>query len=169
MLVARIRLVEISHFRGIKNLVWLPSSGVNCIIGPGDSGKSSILDAIDFCLGARRNIQFTDADFHQLDVETPITITVTLGELEDGLKNLDAYGMFVRAFDPATGRIEDEPEKDAETVLSVQLKVASDLEPSWTLVSERAEAQGLGINLSWGDRVRLAPTRIGALADYHLG
>ncbi len=160
MLVARIRSVEISHFRGIKDLVWLPSPGINCIIGPGDSGKSSILDAIDFCLGARRNIQFTDADFHQLDVEKPITITVTLGELEDGLKNLDAYGMFVRAFDPATGRIEDEPENDAETVLSVQLKVASDLEPSWTLVSERAEAQGLGRNLSWGDRVRLAPTRM---------
>ncbi|WP_028030980.1 ATP-dependent nuclease [Gemmobacter nectariphilus] len=167
--MARIRSVEISHFRGIRHLVWLPSPGINCIIGPGDSGKSSILDAIDFCLGARRNIQFTDADFHQLDVEKPITITVTLGELEDGLKNLDAYGMFIRAFDPATGRIEDEPEKDAETVLSVQLKVASDLEPSWTLVSERAEAQGLGRNLSWGDRVRLAPTRIGALADYHFG
>lgn len=167
--MARIRSVEISHFRGIKDLVWLPSPGINCIVGPGDSGKSSILDAIDFCLGARRNIQFTDADFHQLDVETPIKITVTLGEIDDGLKNLDAYGMFVRAFDPATGRIEDEPEKDAETVLSVRLTVASDLEPSWTLVSERAEAQGLGRNLSWGDRVRLAPTRIGALADYHLG
>ena len=167
--MARIRLVEISHFRGIKDLIWLPSLGVNCIIGPGDSGKSSILDAIDFCLGARRNIQFTDADFHQLDVETPIKITVTLGEIDDGLKNLDAYGMFVRAFDSATGKIEDEPEKDAETVLSLRLTVASDLEPCWTLVSERAEAQGLVRNLSWGDRVRLAPTRIGALADYHLG
>ena len=73
--VARIRLVEITHFRGIKDLVWLPSPGINCLIGPGDSGKSSILDAIDFCLGARRNIQFNDADFHQLDVETPITIS----------------------------------------------------------------------------------------------
>ncbi|MGL5445980.1 MAG: ATP-dependent nuclease [Rhabdaerophilum sp.] len=167
--MTRIRAVEIKHFRGIKDLVWYPSPGINCLIGPGDSGKSSILDAIDFCLGARRNIQFTDADFHQLHVETPVTITVTLGELEDGLKNIDTYGMFVRGFDPATKKIEDEPEKDAETVLSLRLTVASDLEPSWTLVSERAEAQGLGRNLSWGDRIRLAPTRIGALADYHLG
>ncbi|MCF1742041.1 ATP-dependent nuclease [Paradevosia shaoguanensis] len=167
--MARIRAVEIKHFRGIKELVWHPSPGINCLIGPGDSGKSTILDAIDFCLGPRRNIQFTDADFHRLDVETPITITVTLGELDDGLKNLDAYGMFVRSFDAATENIEDEPEKDAETVLSLRLTVASDLEPSWTLVSERAEAQGFDRNLSWGDRVRLAPTRIGALADYHLG
>ena len=107
--------------------------------------------------------------FHLMDVETPITIAITLGELDDDLKNLDAYGMYVRGFDAETENIEDEPEKDAETMLTVKLSVASDLEPIWTLVSERAEAQGLTRNLSWGDRVRLAPTRIGAMADYHLG
>ena len=56
-----------------------------------------------------------------------------------------------------------------ETVLSLRLTVASDLEPNWSLVSDRSNAQGLSRNLSWGDRVRLAPTRIGAIADYHLG
>ncbi len=167
--MARIRKIEIENFRGIKALSWFPSPGINCLIGPGDSGKSSILDAIDFCLGARRNIQFTDADFHLLNVEAPISISVTLGELDDGLKNLDAYGMYVRGFDTQSGTIEDEPEKDAETVLTMRLTIASDLEPLWSLVSERAEAQGLVRNLSWGDRVRLAPTRIGAMADYHLG
>lgn len=165
----RIRKIEISHFRGIRRLEWYPSAGVNCLIGPGDSGKSSILDAIDLCLGARRNIQFTDADFHMLNVDTPITVTITLGELDDDLKNLDAYGMYVRGFDAETKTVEDEPEKDAETVLTVRLTVASDLEPVWTLVSERATAQGLTRNLTWGDRVRLAPTRIGVVADYHLG
>ncbi|OFV96860.1 MAG: ATP-dependent endonuclease [Acidobacteria bacterium RIFCSPLOWO2_12_FULL_54_10] len=167
--MARIRAIEITNFRGIKEFVWIPSPGLNCLIGPGDSGKSSILDAIDFCLGARRNIQFTDADFHRLVVETPISISVTIGELDDGLKNLDAYGMYLRGFDARSGTIEDEPEKDAETVLTVRLTVASDLEPSWALVSKRAEAQGQTRNLSWGDRARLAPTRIDAMADYHLG
>lgn len=61
---ARIRKIEIENFRGIKSLAWLPSPGINCRIGPGDSGKSSILDAIDYCIGARRNIPFTDADFN---------------------------------------------------------------------------------------------------------
>jgi putative ATP-dependent endonuclease of the OLD family len=77
-------------------VVWRPSPGINCLIGPGDSGKSSILDAIDLCWGARRNIQFTDTDFHLLDVETPITITVTLGELDDALKNLDTWDVCSR-------------------------------------------------------------------------
>ena len=167
--MARIRKVHIANFRGLRLLEWNPSLGINCLIGPGDSGKSSILDAVDLCLGARRSIQFTDADFHLLDVETPITIEVTIGELNDDLKNLDAYGMYLRGFDAETGTIEDEPEKDAETVLTVKLTVTSDLEPTWTLVSARAEAQGMTRSLSWSDRVRLAPTRIGVLADYHLG
>jgi predicted ATP-dependent endonuclease of OLD family len=73
----RIRKIEIQNFRGIKDFAWLPSAGINCLIGPGDSGKSSILDAIDYCVGARRNIQFSDdvsgmrieaADIHAVDV-----------------------------------------------------------------------------------------------------
>ena len=167
--MARIRAVEIKHFRGIKDLTWFPSPGINCLVGPGDSGKTSILDAIDFCVGARRNIQLTDADFYQLDVETPISISVTLGELDDGLRNLDAYGIFVRGFDARSSTIEDEPGSGLETVLTVRLTVASDLEPSWSLVSERATAQGQTRNLAWADRTRLAPARIGAMADYHLG
>jgi hypothetical protein len=167
--MARIRTVEIENFRGIKKLMWLPSPGINCLIGPGDSGKSSILDAIDFCLGARRNIQFTDADFHRLDVEAPITISVTIGELYDELKSLEAYGPYLRSFDAESGTIEDEPENEAETVLTVRLTVASDLEPSWSLVSDRAETQGQSRDISWADRVRLAPSRIGVMAQYHLG
>lgn len=167
--MSRIRKIEIKHFRGIRELVWFPTPSINCLIGPGDSGKSTILDAIDYCLGARRNILFTDADFYRLDVETPINISVTLGDLDEGLKNLDTYGMYVRGFDSQSGEIEDEPSKEGETVLTLRLTVASDLEPEWTLVSDRAETQGLARNLNWADRARLAPTRIGAIADYHLG
>ena len=167
--MARIRQVIIENFRGVKQLTWLPSPGINCLIGPGDSGKSSIIDAVDFCLGARRNIQFTDADFHRLEVAKPIKISVAIGELDDALKGLDAYGMYVGSFNAETGKIVDEPEKGTETVLTIQLMIASDLEPSWSLVSERAEAQAQTRSLSWSDRLRLSPTRIGVTADYHLG
>jgi hypothetical protein len=129
---------------------------------------AGILDAIDYCVGARRNIQFTDADFHGLDVEQPIQISVTIGELDDALKNMELYGLYVRGFDVQSGEIEDEPEKDAETVLTVRLTIAGDLEPVWSLVSDRADAQGQVRALNWGDRVRIAPTRIGVMADYHL-
>ena len=165
----RIRKIEIQNFRAIKDFAWIPAAGINCLIGPGDSGKSSILDAIDYCMAARRNIQFTDADFHRLNVEQPIEISITLGELDDALKNMDVYGLYVRGFNARSGEIEDEPESEAETVLTLRLTVSSDLEPFWSLVSDRAEAQDQTRNLNWSDRIRLAPTRIGTLADYHLG
>jgi hypothetical protein len=166
--MACIRKVEIDNFRGIHSLVWFPSPGLNCLIGPGDSGKSTILDAIDLCLGARRSIQFTDADFHELNVSEPMSIIVTIGVLDEALKNIEAYGQFLRGFNDTTGEIEDEPDIGLETVLCLQLTVESDLEPVWTLVSDRAKAQNAVRNLTWGDRVTLAPTRIGAFAESNL-
>lgn len=166
--MARIRAIEVSNFRSLKEFKWFPSSGINCMIGPGDSGKSTVLDAIDLCLGARRNLQINDADFHCLDTETPITISITIGELDDGLKRIDTYGSFLRGFDAVLQIIEDEPEAGMETVLTLRLTVTNDLEPSWALVSDRAAAAGISRYLTWADRVRLAPTRVGAVADYNL-
>ena len=139
--MALVRVLEIENFRAVKTLRWLPGPGVNCLIGPGDSGKSTILDAIDLCLGARRSLSFTDADFHGLDFGQPIRIAVTLGALDDPLKNIDAYGDFLVGFNAATGLVEPEPGAGLETALTLQLTVQSDLEPEWTLVSPRAQAQ----------------------------
>lgn len=95
-------------------------------------------------------------------------IRITIGDLSDALKSIDTYGAYVRSFDPDNNSIDDEPEVGKETVLTVQLTVGSDLDPVWTLVSDRARAQGLSRTLTWGDRVRLSPTRIGAFTDQNL-
>ncbi|WP_397471673.1 ATP-dependent nuclease [Rheinheimera sp.] len=166
--MARIRKIEIANFRGIQQLVWFPSPGINCLIGTGDSGKSTVLDAIDLCLGARRNIQISDADFFGLDITSPISITLTLGGLEDNLMSLESYGLFLHGYNLATGNIEAEPSVDSEVVICLNLTIGSDLEPSWSLLSERAAKQEIVKSLTWKDRVALAPTRIGALADYNL-
>lgn len=166
--MAKVKRLNIQNFRGITNLEWFPNSGINCLIGPGDSGKSTILDAIDWCLGARRSLPVTDADFNNLAVENPIIIEVTLGELNDGLKNLEKYGLYLGGMSE-DGDIEDEPGENLESVLEIRLSIGDDLEPNWELISDRAEQQGLSRNLSWSDRVNIAPTRIGAFASQHLG
>jgi hypothetical protein len=91
-----------------------------------------------------------------------------MGELDDNTKGLDSYGQFLRGFDPATGAVEDEPDSGLETVITLVMTVGADLDPQWTLYSERARAAGASRNLSWGDRQRLAPTRIGRYGDAHL-
>lgn len=166
--MARIRKAEIRNFRSIHSLDWVPSDGINCLIGPGDSGKSTILDAVDLCLGARRSISIVDTDFFGLDVTQPISITLTLGELPDALKNIDTYGDFLRAFDAATGQVEEEPRQGLETVLTLNLTVASDLEPVWSLVSQRAQQQGFERSIAWKDRVGIAPARLGSYANSNL-
>src|SRR5258705_3922444 len=103
--MTRIRAVRIDNFRGIRRLTWYPSSGINCLIGPGDSGKSSILDAIDLCLGAWRSASFGDTDFYNLGVDQPVVIAVTLGALPHSLPNPDGYGDYLRRFNAATDRV----------------------------------------------------------------
>jgi putative ATP-dependent endonuclease of OLD family len=166
--MARVRAVEIDNFRSIKRLEWFPEPGINCIIGPGDSGKSTVLDAIDLCLGARRHIQFTDADFHRVVVDDPIRIAVTVGELPAEMKRLEAYGPFLRGFRAASRAIEDEPSFDTEVILTHVLSVDSDLEPTWTLYSDRASSEGTVRGLLWNDRTRLAPTRLGGEDSHQL-
>ena len=88
-------------------------------------------------------------DFFALNVETPITISVTLGDLPVSLMDIDVYGEFLRGFNPGTGEVEDEPRAGLETVITLLLQVGADLEPTWTLFSERAEQQQLERTLPW--------------------
>jgi putative ATP-dependent endonuclease of the OLD family len=166
--MVKIRKIEIKHFRCIQSLNWFPPDGISCLIGPGDSGKSTVLDAIDLCLGARRSIPLSDADFFGLDATVPISITLTLGSLNEALMSIENYGLFLRSFNATTGSIEDEPEKDGEPVLTLNLRIESDLEPVWTLVSDRAEAKEFTKSLAWKDRVRVAPTRLGTQPGFNL-
>jgi len=166
--MAVIRKVEIEHFRSINKLEWYPSNGINCLIGSGDSGKSTLLDAIDLCLGARRSTNISDADFHNLDVDKPISITLLLGSLADDLKNYEAYGDYLRGYNAASSVLEDEPGQGLETTLSLNLKIEGDLELRWRLLSKRAEEKSGERNLNWGDRVNLAPTRLGIHTDHNL-
>ena len=43
---AEIRKLTVSRFRGIEKLEWRPASGMNIILGGGDVGKTTILEAI---------------------------------------------------------------------------------------------------------------------------
>ncbi len=166
--MAKIFKIEIQNFRGIQNLVWFPAPGVNCLIGSGDSGKSTILDAIDLCLGARRYVQFSDVDFYALDVTKPIKISITLSDLDAALKNVENYGIFLRSINPATRDIEEEPHKDWSTTLTIQLIVEGDLEPVWSLTSAQAESLGTTRHLAWKDRALVAPTRLGGYSNSNL-
>ena len=56
--------LKIENFRGIRTLDWHLNGRVLCLIGPNDSTKTTILDAIELVMLPRYNAQITDADFH---------------------------------------------------------------------------------------------------------
>lgn len=47
---AQIRKLSIQRFRGIQSLTWLPAEGMNVILGGGDVGKTTVLEAIALLL-----------------------------------------------------------------------------------------------------------------------
>lgn len=60
-----IRLLSIKRFRGIENLSWLPAKGVNVLLGGGDVGKTTILEAIALLLNPTNATALSDADYWQ--------------------------------------------------------------------------------------------------------
>ncbi|OYT94538.1 MAG: ATP-dependent endonuclease, partial [Pseudomonas sp. PGPPP3] len=138
------------------------------MVGPGDSGKSTILDAIDICLSARRSWSFSDSDFYNQDVTKRLHVRLTIGALPDALLDLDAYGDYLRSYDDELGFIDDEPKHGNETVLTLELGVEADLEPQWRLYSDRAEDSERRKSLAWKDRLALAPARLGSHSNSNL-
>ncbi|TFD75321.1 hypothetical protein [Cryobacterium psychrophilum] len=53
---------------------WDFSSSFVALVGPGDSTKTTVLDAMGLVLSSRYNVTFTDADFFGCDTQLPIVI-----------------------------------------------------------------------------------------------
>ena len=70
--------LSISRFRGIEALDWWPAKGVNVILGGGDAGKSTILDAIALLLSPVNPSNLSDPDYHRRDVDAGFSIEAVL-------------------------------------------------------------------------------------------
>lgn len=160
----KIRRLQVEWFRGIRELDWRPNGDFVCLIGPADSTKSTILDAIEFALSPRWNLPFDDADFHNADTSRPVQITVTVGELPEELLTAEKFGLEIRGWSSAAG-LHDEPEDGDEDVVSIRLRVDAALEPTWVVTNDRNPD---GRPISAKDRERLGCTRLGAFLDRHL-
>lgn len=139
-----IRKLEIRNFRGIKQLEWfLPKEQkLFVLIGPGDSGKSTILEAIHWLLGAQWNIPVSDTDFFGLNSAEPIRIEAVIGDVPDSLKTDFHFGFALRGLN-AEGKVYSEPEDGLEEVLVVRLTIDAQLEPIWEVVHGDGETTRL--------------------------
>src|SRR6185312_10225736 len=124
--MAKIHHLSIAHFRGIKRFEQTFLSDFVCLIGRGDSGKSTILDAIAFVLASTWNVPFYDNDFHECDLGKPIIIEATIRDLPRDLIAEEKYGGYLRTLNVATNTVSDDIDAGEEAVLTIRLEVKRD-------------------------------------------
>lgn len=136
----KIHRLTIENFRGIKSLDWkLPAEQrLVVLVGPGDSGKSTVLDAIHYLLGDRWNIPVSDTDFYGVDVSEPIVLRAVLVDIPEPLRKESAFGLWLSGLD-VDGEIHQDPEDQQIPALIVALTIDETLEPKWTV--ERVDGQ----------------------------
>lgn len=162
----KIRKITIKNFRGVKELDWaLPESDIFCLIGKGDSSKSTILEAIRFTFYPQWNLTLSDSDFYQCKVENTIAIEVTIGKLAEEFCSLHKYGPYLRGWNAAARTLTDEPDDHLENVLTVRLTVEKDLEPKWIVVCDRNPE---GTPFKQADRNKVSVGLIGAYSEKQL-
>ena len=162
----RIIFVEIENFRGVKKLEWAPAGAINCLIGAGDSTKTTILDAVELALNPRSYPFGDDSDFFGVDHGKPVKITITLAGLPAEFKADDQYGLHLRGWNPQLSRIEDEPRDGLEEALSLRVTIDGSLEARWSIFNERIPAdESDPPALRYKHARQLATTRLGPYAD----
>ncbi|MHC1780434.1 MAG: ATP-dependent endonuclease [Bacteroidales bacterium] len=163
--MATLHHLIIKNFKGIQNFEQNFKKGLTCIIGRGDSGKSTILDAISFVLSSSWSLSFYDSDFYNCQTNSPIEIEATLVDVPEKL--LAKYGMYVRGV-KSDGTIIDDMESDeaefATAALTINLKVTKDLEPIWSVASYRGQAPA---SISAIDRSHFNSAAISNYSDKH--
>jgi putative ATP-dependent endonuclease of the OLD family len=159
----QLRRLVVRHFRGIRHLDWTPNARVACLIGPGDSTKTTVLEAVEWALSPRWTLQACDTDFFRAVPEQPVVIEATVGELPMALLSDQKFGLEQRGW-CATG-LHDEPEEGDEAVLTVRLTIDDSLEPRWEVINDRQLEPRV---ISARDRESMGATRLGPEIERHL-
>lgn len=163
--------LDIKSFRGFKNFnLKLPSNqNVVCLIGRGDSGKSSILEAIYYALNPNWNLSVLDTDFHNANIDEAISIEVSLLDPPPELLTDNKFGLNVRMWDEVNSQVVDDFETPHNNhidrpVLTIRFTVDSSLEPSWWAVTKDGKDD---VPITANDRMKLGCSHIADYIDRH--
>jgi AAA15 family ATPase/GTPase len=154
--MSHITKLSIKNYRGIKEFSHdFQNERFIVLIGRGDSGKSTILSAINAVLSPSWNMTFSDLDFHNQDTTQAIEITININELPTELLKESKYGLFLQ-------NDLNEDVEQSDLFLTIQLTVDSTLEPHW-VVKSRISSGLEDKHISGSDRALLA---VNYISDY---
>lgn len=151
----RLKHVSIKNFRGIKqaDLTFPDEQRLVCLIGPGDSTKSTILTAIHYALWPSWNLSVSSSDFYDCNTDEQICIEVSFDEFPDSFLKEQKYGLYLRGSWNAEA---DEP-TETNCFLTARLIINDSFEPQWSIVCKRQDDKAF----STTDRQMVSPGMIG--------
>lgn len=166
--MAKIHSLKISHYRGFEHLEQtFPEENLIMLIGRGDSGKTTLLKAIQCVLSPAWNLTFSDYDFYNLDTSVPIQIECSLIDIPPELMSENKYGFYLQYLKndgSITGDVLDE-DVENRPILTIRLTVNDDLEPHWQVTTLRESQEDKEISAN--DRAKLNMFMVSDYIDNH--
>lgn len=150
---AVIKKLHIERFRGIEKLEWKPSSTVNLLIGGGDAGKSTVLDAIGLLLSPTNSVMLSEADYWNKNTGDEFLIKAFLSLPVDTDINQQRALAWPwewngeEAVSPALAEGDDEADNPEEPVYCLQARGTADLEIVWEIKQPNDEVNQLSTAL----------------------
>ena len=140
----RIYKLTIQRFRGIQSLTWLPAKGMNVILGGGDVGKTTILEAIALLLSPSNTAVISEADYWARDSaqEFVIEAVMTLPDATGiGSQNTFAWPWAWNGQDAIAPSADGEGDLPApgEPVYRVRVRGTTELELAWEVMQPNDE------------------------------
>lgn len=145
-----IRRLTIERFRGIEKLVWNPEPGVNVILGGGDVGKTTILDAIALLLNPTNTMVLSDADYWRREVENGFCIEAVMSLPETCGINQQTKNAWPWEWDgekPQQPKVREEPtaESAAQPVYRLRVRGSTDFDLAYEVLQPDGTADHLAV------------------------
>lgn len=151
--------LAIERFRCIENLSWYPAKGVNLILGGGDVGKTTILDAIALLLSPTNPPTLADTDYHDRAIQAGFVIEAIVSlpsEIGINKQTKVSWPWAWNGTDAVVPSIESGDGFKGEPVYRLRVRGTEDLELAYEIV----QPDGGADNLSVGLRRRIGLVRL---------
>lgn len=147
---AAIRKLTIQRFRGLEKFDWHPQPGMNVVLGGGDVGKTTVLEAIALLLSPSNATVVSESDYWQRDStqEFVIEAVMTLPEATGiGSQHTFSWPWAWNGQDavaPSASEEDDLPSPD-DPVYRVRVRGTTELELVWEIVQPHDDADHFSV------------------------
>ncbi len=142
--------LTVERFRGIATLQWKPSRGVNVILGGGDAGKTTILEAIALLFSPVNPTTLSDSDYHDRDIEAGFSIEAVLSlPVGVGMSSQmkPSWPWEWSGEEAAVPALEHDGKLAGEPVYRVRVRGTEDLELAYEIVQPDGSADSFPVAL----------------------